>query len=806
MKKNFSPAQGVIEFALLIVLVAIVVIPILAVLNPAIGRTFRNVVDGVVNNDIRGLGSRLTQTVLAATASSTPTLVGAASSTATLVSTATVTPSPTVAATATSTATVIATPAGGWVWCALENDSCAFTGTRQVRYGANNTWTILTLTNTTPCTNGIFGDPLSGVQKACWYFDSSIYPTGTPTATQTATAISGSGWTWCAAEGGNCTFTGTREVKYGASNTWATLTFTNSTDCNNNVFGDPLSGVLKACWYSDTEITPPPAPTITGITPNSGASAGGTAVVISGSDFAVSGTSFTFGGVAATGGITCTSSSCSLTAPAHAAGVVDVMVTVGTSSATATGGYTYIAAPVISSVFPNAGTVAGGTAITISGSGFSTTAGANNFIFGGASLTVTCSTTTTCSAVTPAHAAGAVAVSATVGGQPASLSGAFTYAVPSVSSILPITGATAGGTPVTIVGTYFVPGATTITINGNNATIISCTVTTYPLYSCSATTPAGAAGAVNVTAAVTNGSGTLAGGFTYVAPPVITGFSVATSPVAGTTTTTISGSGFGSTTTFQFGTTTPVSGNCGASTTSCTVTIPQAGDLTAGAITVTPTTNGVSGAAVSGFAYIPTISSLSTTVGGLSGKTVIDTIEGTGFSITAGNTVFKFGANSAAGVSCSSTTICTATTPGGSAAGDVNVTATVNSQVSANLSNGFKYVTACTITRPIPAVPSGSGYYYVINPTVNGQISTAQWPNVAANGRVYFYKDSLAGATSTFGTITLTPPLTNQLPSTSYKTDIGYAPGKYIILFYSNNNVTTAVQSKVITYYSLTCP
>ncbi len=54
-----------------------------------------------------------------------------------------------------------------WTFCANENGTCSFTGTRQVRYGANNVFTYKVLTNGTACTNAVFGDPLVGVVKRC---------------------------------------------------------------------------------------------------------------------------------------------------------------------------------------------------------------------------------------------------------------------------------------------------------------------------------------------------------------------------------------------------------------------------------------------------------------------------------------------------------------------------------------------------------------------------------------------------------------------------------------------------------------
>jgi hypothetical protein len=54
-----------------------------------------------------------------------------------------------------------------WVFCANENQLCSFTGTKNVRFGANGVYVFKTLTNGTMCSNSVFGDPLSGVQKQC---------------------------------------------------------------------------------------------------------------------------------------------------------------------------------------------------------------------------------------------------------------------------------------------------------------------------------------------------------------------------------------------------------------------------------------------------------------------------------------------------------------------------------------------------------------------------------------------------------------------------------------------------------------
>lgn len=83
-----------------------------------------------------------------------------------------------------------------------------------------------------------------------------------------------------------------------------------------------------------------PAADITSVTPNTGPAAGGTAVVIKGTNFAGA-TGATFGGTAATNFVVQDNETITCTAPAHAAGAVDVVVADDSGSVTETGGYTY---------------------------------------------------------------------------------------------------------------------------------------------------------------------------------------------------------------------------------------------------------------------------------------------------------------------------------------------------------------------------------------------------------------------------------------------------------------------------------
>lgn len=56
-----------------------------------------------------------------------------------------------------------------WTFCADENQFCAFSGTKEVRYGANGQYVVKKITNGTNCSNGVFGDPITGVVKECYY-------------------------------------------------------------------------------------------------------------------------------------------------------------------------------------------------------------------------------------------------------------------------------------------------------------------------------------------------------------------------------------------------------------------------------------------------------------------------------------------------------------------------------------------------------------------------------------------------------------------------------------------------------------
>src|SRR5207247_74622 len=287
---------------------------------------------------------------------------------------------------------------------------------------------------------------------------------------------------------------------------------------------DTQTGTCSGCF---TYVAPPPS--TTSVTPVSGSALGGTAVTIAGSNFQP-GVTVSLGGAALTIS-TVSATSISGTTTAHAAGAVSVVATNPDSqSSSCDGCFTYLAAaPSVASVVPASGASSGGTAVTVNGSGFG--AGAT-VSFGGSALTVSTVSATSISGTTTAHAAGVVDVVVTnPDSQTGTCSGCFSYvAAPSVSSVTPNSGPSAGGTSVPVPASRFYSGAT-VSFGGS-----ALTVSTVSATSITGTTTGHAAALVDVT--VTNPdsqNSTCANCFTYVAAPTVSWVTPNSGPSAGGT-------------------------------------------------------------------------------------------------------------------------------------------------------------------------------------------------------------------------------------------------------------------------------
>ena len=169
--------------------------------------------------------------------------------------------------------------------------------------------------------------------------------------------------------------------------------------------------------------------------------------------------------------------------------------------------------PTITSITPTSGSTAGGTAITITGTSLT---GATSVTVGGVAATsVAVVSSTSITAVTPVGTAGAKSVEVTTPGGTATATNAFTYItpVPTITSLSPLFGSTAGGTAITITGTSLT-GATSVTVGGVAATSVVVVSST----SITAVTPAGTVGAQSIEVTMPSGSASLASAFTYVVP------------------------------------------------------------------------------------------------------------------------------------------------------------------------------------------------------------------------------------------------------------------------------------------------
>lgn len=208
----------------------------------------------------------------------------------------------------------------------------------------------------------------------------------------------------------------------------------------------------------------------------------------------------------------------------------------------------------ISSVGPSTGPTAGGTTVTVSGTGFTHSA---SVMFGGAAApAVAYINSTELQVTTPAHTGGTVTVAVIENPhhQSASLAGGFTYAAPSstaldISGVSPSQGPTSGGTVVTVNGTGFQTGAAV-----KFGSVLSTAVTVASSTQISAMSPSENVGTVGLTVTDPDSQSTsMPSAFTYTSGPSVTSVSPNTGPVTGGTTVTIMGSGFQSGASVAFG-------------------------------------------------------------------------------------------------------------------------------------------------------------------------------------------------------------------------------------------------------------
>jgi hypothetical protein len=446
-------------------------------------------------------------------------------------------------------------------------------------------------------------------------------------------------------------------------------------------------------------------PVLTSVTPNTVPLGGGLKVLLAGKGFEAGATVTVDGVQVPTTFVDDTL--VFITAPAHAAGTVDVTVTnTDQQSSTLAGGLTYANitlgnAPAVTSITPARGPTTGGTVALVIGTNF--TQGIR-VLFGSTPATgVTVMSDTRLSAVAPAGAAGVVDLTVVnPDGQSAQLLRGFTWVDPSqlgtgpqIASITPSSGLSTGGTQTVLTGSGFQPGML-VFFGGYSAAAAA----TQNSGIATATSPAGPRGRVDV--AITNPDGqsaVLPLGFSYTPRPELTTIFPAQGPTTGGTSFTIAGNNFAAGARVYFGMA-EASGVMVGSATVITGTTPP---NPLGAVDVrVVNVDQQEGVLTGGFTYNPPPNLLTVKPGGgpLAGGTTIQ-VAGTGFQPGA---VVRVGGTTATEVRVVSSTVLYAVTPSGVAgAADVQIT-NPDSQV-ATLARAFRYDAVDTQAKRATSYP-----------------------------------------------------------------------------------------------------
>jgi len=489
-------------------------------------------------------------------------------------------------------------------------------------------------------------------------------------------------------------------------------------------------------------------PVITSFNPASGAV--GTTVTITGSNF-VGVTGVSFGGVNATSFIVANATTITAVVGNGASGNVVVTTSYGSSSLA---GFSFVPPPSVTSFTPTSGQP--GTAVTITGTGFTT---AYAVQFGGItaqSFTVVNSTTIT--AVTSFGNTGAITITSPSGSGSSSSNFTFTYPQPTISSFSPTSATT--GNSVTITGTNFI-AVTSVSFGGISAANFTVNSPT----SIAAIVANGSSGNVQVN--TLGGIATLAG-FTFAQPPPTIVTYYPTVATAGTAVT-ITGTNFIGVSSVNFGGISASSFNINSNT---SITAIVANGAT-GQITVT-TPGGTANSGSIFTYYNPVITSFTPT-NATTGATV--TINGSGFINLSS---VKFGGIAASSFNVVSQNQINAVV-GSGASGEVSVT----SQNATATLPGFTFSSPVTIIGSVfPSIASSgmtiniTGYGFTgatsvmiggvpaTSFIVNSNTSITAVVGVAASGNVTVTSPSGTGTFDGFMYST-TPVVASFSPETS---------------------------------------
>ncbi len=379
-----------------------------------------------------------------------------------------------------------------------------------------------------------------------------------------------------------------------------------------------------------------------------------------------------------------------VTTPPHESGPVDVTVALPGSPpqvAVLPRAFLYYNDVVLTKVDPPQGPTAGGTAISIHGTGFS---GDCQVLVGGKqALNVQIVADDTLTAITPPGTFGPVPVHVINARGTGLLKDGFAYtAAPTITSVAPAAGPTAGGTQVIVYGTGL-SADVDVRIGSGKATVLSVSGSTQAHVA----TPPGTAGKADVTATTAFGASTLPGGYVYSddqgqAATQILSIAPPSGPLAGGNTVAVIATGLvaKSDSTILFGQKLAEILSVDAVAHTALVRVPAG--ATTGAVDVTLMTSKGNDKATGGYTYSDalTLSGVAPASGPSTGGTGI-VLTGSGFA--KGTVNVKIGALAASGLSVVSDTEIHATTPPGQP-GYADVTV-FNDTSAVTLAGGFAY-------------------------------------------------------------------------------------------------------------------
>ena len=393
----------------------------------------------------------------------------------------------------------------------------------------------------------------------------SVTPSTGPTTGGTSVAITGQG------------FTGATTVKFGSTsapsfvvNSDTQITATSPAESGGVVDITVTTPQTTSATGAADKFTFATFPVVTGISPSQGDPAGGTTVVISGSGF-TGATSVTFATSPAIS-LTVNSDSQITVVTPPGSGLVSVVVTTPSGSSNPNqASYLYSnapAVPTITSINSSSGSSNGGATVTITGTNFigasavGFTPTTPNGVLSESAQSFTVNSDTSITLVTPFSVPGSydLRVNNAAGQSAATSADVYTFNVPStiatVTAVSPNSGSLNGNTTVTVTGTNFVLGQSTVRFgNDGPGQVVSATGSTSITVLSVAN---GATGSADITVQTPAGTSATSSAdkFTWTAEaaPSITSISPNTGPTSGGTRVTINGVGFNNAT-VKFGST-----------------------------------------------------------------------------------------------------------------------------------------------------------------------------------------------------------------------------------------------------------